>query len=100
MNHTERPSNPENAGTDTALERLRDRESIRTLSLVQTMIFEEIRRSGTSRLETIRRDYARRELLYIFDQMLTFADDYVCRKAQKDSAADAAPDDTGDLEHE
>lgn len=100
MNHTERPSNPENAGTDTALERLRDRESIRTLSLVQTMIFEEIRRSGTSRLEKIRNEYARQNFLYVFDQMLTFADDLESRKAQEDSLADAAPDDTGDLEHE
>jgi hypothetical protein len=93
-------SKARSAGTDTALERLRDRESIRTLCLVQRMILEEVRRCGTSRLEKIRNEYARQNFLYVFDQMLTFADDLESRKAQEDSLADAAPDDTGDADDE
>ena len=100
MNQEERPSNLRNTGGETALGRLCDRESVRTLSLVQRMIHEEIRQSGTSRLETIWLYYVRQEMLCIFDQMLTFAEDYESQKAQKDSAADTAPDDTGESDDE
>ena len=94
------PSNAKSTRSETALERLRDRESLRTLSLVQRMIVEETCRSGTSRLERIFDDYEWRTILYIFDQMLTFAENLRNRKAQEDSAAEAAPDDTGDSDDE
>src|SRR5208283_779108 len=63
VNHQERPSNLKNTGGKTALERLCDRESLRTLSLVQGMIFEELCQSETRHLETIWRNYALRKLI-------------------------------------
>jgi hypothetical protein len=100
MSQKERPSNAKSTRSESALERLRDRESLRTLSLVQRMIAEELNQSGTSRLQKIFDDYKWRNMLDIFDQMLTFAENLRNRKAQEDSAADAAPDDTGDPDDE
>jgi hypothetical protein len=100
MIETTLQSKARSAGTDTALERLRDGESILTLALIQRMILEELRRCGTSRLETIQYMYSREKVLSVWDLMLKFADEAEARAAQKNSAADQAPDGTGESDDE
>ena len=95
MNHQERPSNLKNTGGKTALERLCDRESLRTLSLVQGMIFEELCQSETRHLETIWRNYALRKLICYYDQLLTSFEDAISRRDKRNSAADVRPDGRG-----
>lgn len=99
MSDTTRQSNANNIG-ETALERLCDQESVRTLSLVQRMILEEMHRSDTRDLMVIWKDSAWWKLIYYFDQLLTLAEDVESRRAQKDSAADVRPDSAGDLDDE
>jgi len=87
MNHTERPSNRESAGGETALEQLSDRETLRLLPFIQRMILEKKRRSEADH-QTIPMDYAQWAVLCLFDRLLTFANEIEARAAQKNSASD------------
>jgi hypothetical protein len=63
------------------------------LSLVQAMTLEQIRRSETWDLEKIWTDHTRREYLFVFDQMLSFADELERKPAagiRQDSTEDSA----------
>lgn len=67
-------------GDYTPLQRLYDRESIRTLPVVNLMIFEKIYWCEPGNLQPIREVYASRKLLHLLDRLLTNADDLDCWK--------------------
>src|SRR5258708_1615344 len=95
VGNSTRQMNGKNAGGETALERLCDRESLRTLSIALRMMLENMRWSETRQLKILE-DNARRKLIYFFDQLLTIADDITKRAEQKRSLADVCPGGSGD----
>jgi hypothetical protein len=78
-----------------ALTRLSDRESVRTLALVQRMILEQINRSDPYQLDTLWSSNGFRKLVYHYDRQLTYFDEMEKREAEKSSLSDATPDDEG-----
>jgi hypothetical protein len=95
MDYARPRSDAKDSIAGTALERLRDRESVRRLALVHRLILEETRHPDSSRLMTIWEQLARDKALYVWDQILTFADKITRGVAEENSAADVRPDSTG-----
>jgi|SRR5271163_4743022 hypothetical protein len=67
-----------------ALTRLHNRESVRLLALVQTLTFEQIRRSDIWELEKLWRDHNGRKTIYQIDQLLTVAEELETKSVQPD----------------
>jgi hypothetical protein len=83
MVQTKSQSTAGSADTETALERFCDREGLRRLSLIQQILFQQMRRSEINQLEEVCRDRALRLLLCRLDKFITTVDDTVTAKTKR-----------------